>query len=240
MAFHSLNKNLPRAIIIACIGLILSFSITESLKSQDITLTKMPSATDFKYWEDENKKEWPKRMKKETISWLRDELTMPYANKTKKWGDDSKDYKKGRNRFNGLRLVFEPNFGPLILQEANKITQESFLVLPKFGLETNLHTHWTGLQVVVFYPGIVEFDNQSPIKNHLVADEDGSVSVDVEFGYSIALTFIDGLLVVGWGKLIYDDRDFKPNTPDWHKRDEFFYFGVQPITAVRKLIKKLK
>lgn len=201
---------------------------------------------DRKFYLDKREKLWDIHVDKKTIAWCNDPLTLTFSNKIFKLDDSGQRIlntrnKFWRNRINGVRFIFEPNFGPLLNQKDNKITLESFASIPKIGLETNLHKSWLGLQGIIFYPGIIEFDEQSPIKTSLrdQPEEDELTAVDVDFGWAIGLTLFDGVLVVGYGKLDYDDRDFLPNTINSFKKDAFFYINLQPIASVRKAIAAL-
>ena len=64
----------------------------------------------------------------------------------------------------------------------------------------------------------------------------------VEWGATLGITLVDGVLSTGWGYLRYDRRDFKnPSSLSPARfRDSFFYFNIQAIEAVKGAIKAAK
>lgn len=154
------------------------------------------------------------------------------------WADDEKTSKG----FSGLRFVFEPQLGVLVQAGDNKFVNANFKSLEKVGVATNLWGSNLGLQSLFIYPSAIQFDEQSPVRvdGNLLDAENGKI--DVEWGATIGITLVDGVLSTGWGFRKYDRRDFKnfSTLPDSTFRDSFFYFNVQAIEAVKGAIKAAK
>lgn len=143
----------------------------------------------------------------------------------------------------GLRLVFEPQLGVLFQSGNDKFEDANFRSLEKIGLETNLIEGLIGLQGMLIYPSTLKFQQDSPLleKGFIKDEENGQVRVEV--GFSFGVTFLDGILAVGYGWVNYDERDFinvdqiTSTTSDSPFLDGFFYFNVQPIAAIKSALK---
>lgn len=128
-----------------------------------------------------------------------------------------------RSALAGFRLVFEPQLGVLVQSGDNKFESTNFNALEKIGVAFPLYGRQLGVQVLFIYPSTIQFDEQSPIRvsNAVLDDADGKV--DVEWGLTIGVTVLDGVLSTGVGFLRYDRRDFRdPDTlPKSVFRDSF-------------------
>lgn len=168
--------------------------------------------------------------RKGTTEWCEDATTICWEKGTRK------------SAFNGLRFVFEPQLGVLIQHGDNKFDNANFKALEKIGLATNLAGRWVGLQALFIYPSSLQFDDQSPVRvNGGLVDSDTG-KVDVEWGATLGVTLLDGVLSVGAGWLHYDRRDFKnPDTREKSDfRDTFVYFNVQAVETIKTAMKTLK
>jgi hypothetical protein len=150
--------------------------------------------------------------------------------------------RESRMAFSGLRFVFEPQLGVLIQNGDNKFDNTNFRSLEKIGLATNLVGRWVGLQTLFVYPSSIQFDEQSPLRvnKQLVDGTDGKV--DVEWGMTIGLTAVDGVLSLGFGFLNYDQRDFTESAraDKSNARDSFFYVNIQAVEALKGAIKTFR
>jgi hypothetical protein len=91
----------------------------------------------------------------------------------------------------------------------------NFRSLETVGLATNLLGRWLGFQALFIYPSTIQFDEQSPVRvtKQLLDESEGKV--DVEWGTTIGITGLDGVVSIGWGMRRYDERDFKaPSSAD--------------------------
>jgi hypothetical protein len=162
-------------------------------------------------------------------SWCEDDLTICLEGRA------------GRGIFNGVRIVFEPQLGVLFQSGENRLENTSFRALERIGIETNLSGAAVAFQALLMYPSTVEFDAKSPIRPWI---KDTSGKVGVDYGIALGLSFLDGILAVGGGRLDYDQRDFAEKNaagepqPEDALQDFFLYFNVQPIAAIRSAIKK--
>jgi hypothetical protein len=88
----------------------------------------------------------------------------------------------------------------------------------------------------------VTFDSKSDVINkNLLKTTDRSVQLDG--GVAGGFTFFDGIISIGVGYLNYDQRDFNQSSPDfkWKYTSNYFgYVNIQPISAIRSAIKKIK
>jgi hypothetical protein len=159
----------------------------------------------------------------------------------KVWCDDATTVcgETPRQMFNGLRFVFEPQLGVLMQNGRNRFDETSFRALEKIGVASDLMGRRMGVQLLFIYPSTVQFDEQSPIRiNNQLADANEG-KVDVTWGATIGLTFLDGLLAAGYGILRYDPRDFATGFDSRsNTRDSFFYLNVQAVEAVKGAIKQ--
>lgn len=164
-----------------------------------------------------------------TDSWLDDDTTISFGDST-----------KFKNCFNGLRFILEPQLGLFLQEGEDRFNLENFKSLERLGLETNLLKGYISLQGIIVYPSVVELDNKSPLRiNNNTIDPLGKVNVDI--GFSLGLSFLDGMVAVGFGGLFYDKRDFQGvNGENGEFQDNFWYFNIQPVSAIRKGIKFLK
>lgn len=162
---------------------------------------------------------------------------------TEKWLEDATTIKFGKKpnkkMFSGVRIVFEPQLGALIQTTDNRIVGQNFRSLEKIGLETNLFKGYVSLQTLFVYPSTVQLDDQSPLRlNNNTLDPEGKI--DVDYGFSIGLSFFDGIIAVGYGGIFYDKRDFQNAPQEFNFQNNFVYFNIQPISAVKSLIKNTR
>ncbi len=165
-----------------------------------------------------------------TERWLQDDLTISFNN-----GET-------RNYFSGIRLLFEPRLGGIVQFGENRFKSEQFTELSKFGIEVNLHKAWTAIQLHAILPSTIAFDDQSPVRlNGMTLDTEGVV--DIDFGLGMAFSFMDGIFSVGYGFIQYDSRDFDKLHVNYSRsvlNDGYFSINVQPVSAVRKIVKSVK
>jgi len=173
------------------------------------------------------------RISMSTENWLKDATTITFyhpKDSQKKW--------KG-NSFNGLRIIYEPQFGIIFQTVENRITVNNFDGFNKIGVETNLCKGYVSLQTLLIYPTTVTLDNKSPlVTNHNTIDSSGKVKVD--YGFVIGFSFFDGILAIGFGGVFFDKRDFKNTLPNTSFQSNFWYMNFQPISAIKKAFKSSK
>jgi hypothetical protein len=163
-----------------------------------------------------------------TAAWCQDALTVCTSGRT------------AHVSFSGLRLVFEPNLGIIFQNGENRFENTSFKALERVGLETNLRHSYIAIQALLIYPSTVDFDDKSPITGYIKND---SGRVGVDYGLSLGLSFLDGILATGIGYLNYDQRDLSDvneagvRQPKGTTTDVYFYFNVQPVSAVRSALR---
>lgn len=164
----------------------------------------------------------------------------PFSPDTQTWCKDATTmcWNETRRALAGIRFVFEPQLGVLVQQGDNKFESTNFKALEKIGIATPLYGRQLGAQFLFIYPSTVAFDAQSPVRvNKQLLDEEGKV--DVEWGFTLGATVLDGVLSTGFGVLHYDRRDFK--APESLNKsvfgDTFFYFNIQAIEALKSAIK---
>lgn len=162
-------------------------------------------------------------------SWCSDDLTICSRSRADK------------RSFSGVRIVFEPQLGVLFQSGENRLENTSFRALERIGLETNLRDAAVAVQALLIYPSTVEFDGKSPVRAWI---RDGTGKVGVDYGLVLGLSFLDGMLAIGGGRLDYDQRDFTERNeagepmPKDALQDFFVYFNIQPISALRSAIKR--
>ena len=162
----------------------------------------------------------------ETSQWCADATTVCWSD-TDTWGPK------------GLRFIFEPQLGAIFQAGDNKFENTNLESLEKLGVATSLYGKQLGLQLLLIYPSAVSFDEQSPVRVAGQLLDTENFEVDVEWGYTLGLTFLDGVISAGWGKLAYDRRDFlDPDAlEDTVFSDGFWYINFQAIEAVKNVIK---
>jgi len=154
--------------------------------------------------------------------WCEDQMTIAFSEKSKK-----------RPHLSGIRLIFEPQLGVVIQPSINKITVQNLQDIPKFALETNLWQGWISFQSGIIYPSTVSFEDNSDLVKYI---KDASGSVTVNFGYSIGITILDGIIALGYGSLQFD-RGSYTNEYQGKLSTDFWYFNIQPTTLLRSLVK---
>lgn len=170
-----------------------------------------------------------------TENWLKDATTIPFGNPEKRI--------RLRNTFNGVRLLFEPQFGHVFQTVSNRIEINDYNGLIKFGGETNLLKGYVSLQALIIFPTTVQLDTLSMIRNNQhIIDQTGRVSVD--YGFALGFSFFDGIIAIGYGGLFFDKRDFInmrdiPKTT-FNYQSNFVYFAIQPVSAIKTVIQNIK
>jgi len=181
-----------------------------------------------------------------TQNWLRDGLTVDF--RRSQIFNVTKRNKLGTNyAFAGIRLIFEPQFGNIFQRGSNRLKQTTINAIPKFGLETNLIGGWLSIQgFAVFATGSISFDEQSTVvKQHLLLNPDGTSSntADIDYGYGLGISCLDGIFAIGWGNMIFDSRNYDKTNASYNDSflaNGYIYFNIQAISAVRKVIKNKK
>lgn len=168
-----------------------------------------------------------------TIYWLKDDFTISFFSEETK-ESEIRDY------FSGIKLLLEPTIG-IIDQGKNANTiEKTFLdktsnIIPGFGVESNIFKSIISLQIIYVFPTSVQFDDMSDIiKLKLLNNSNKTVGVIRGFGFG--LSFLNSICSIVWMKLYYDPRDFK-NINENLNSSNFIYFNIQPISAVRELMK---
>lgn len=168
-----------------------------------------------------------------TQYWLQDLTTIPIREGNKRFP----------NTFNGVRLLFEPQFGNVFQTVDNRIVTNDYNGLLKFGCETNLLMGYVSLQGLLIFPTTVQFDELGMIRaDQHIKDPTGRVSVD--YGAGVGLSFFDGVIAVGYASLFFDKRNFTnmgdiPRTT-FNYQTNFFYFAIQPVSAIKTVIQNIK
>jgi len=126
---------------------------------------------------------------------------------------------------------------------------ENITTLSKVGLETNLFKNYVSLQALFIAPSKVQLDEKSLLRinastpgNTMPGTKDPEGKLEVDYGFGIGLSFIDGMLAFGYAGIFYDKRDFVniSTRSRGEYQNNFFYFNIQPISVVKSLIKELK
>lgn len=170
-----------------------------------------------------------------TENWLKDLTTVSFGNPANR--------KRFKNSVNGVRLLFEPQFGHVFQTVDNRIEANDFNKLLKFGVETNLFKGFISLQFIVIFPNNVQFDNLSMVRtNQHILDPAGRAAVD--YGAGVGLSFFDGIIAVGYAGLFFDKRNFI-NMSDIPKstfnyQANFVYFAIQPVSAIKSVVQNMK
>lgn len=86
-------------------------------------------------------------------------------------------------------------------------------------------------------PGSVKLDELSTAAPYL--RDPAARTVHYDYGLMMGLSFLDGSLAVGGGRIQYDRRSFRPTSPDSSSlyRDSFGYVALQPIASIRSGLK---
>ena len=161
-----------------------------------------------------------------TDRWLQDQTTIKFPN-----GET-------RNYLSGVRLIFEPQWGTLIQNDKNRIDEKFLMNMSKFGIETNIYQGWIALQINYIFPTHVEFDSQSDIvvNSYLKNSEK---KADLDIGFSVGLSFFDGIIAVGAGWAFLDERDFI-DSYNGSKSIDFVYINIQAVSTVKTLLKVIR
>lgn len=167
-------------------------------------------------------------------NWVRDATTFKIP------GRDSKA------SFSGIRILFEPQLGFLIQEQGNRVIVENLSTLGKFGVETNIVKNWVSLQLLFITPTKVQLDEDSPLRQSaaipgMPATKDPEGKLNVDYGIGAGLSFLDGMLSLGYSGIFYDKRGFVNIVKnEGQYQNNFIYLNIQPISAVKALVKELK
>jgi len=160
-------------------------------------------------------------------SWCSDQMTIPFGTHASK-----------RSYLSGIRLEFVPQLGTIIQSGRNKIAVQLLYDLPKFALSTNLYQGWMSIQAGVIYPSSIKFEDESEIvKQGYLNNSENLVGID--YGLSVAFTFLDGILAIGYGRLSLTVTDFKSNYDGSTIRD-FWFVNIQSQSLASTLLKNVK
>lgn len=160
-------------------------------------------------------------------AWCADQTTIDFG-KTR----------RGKSSFSGLRFVFEPQLGATFQGGTNQFEDTNIKELPKIAIETNLIKAYVALQLGLIYPSSITLDSKSSIVNDSSLVSGGN-KLDVTHGFTIGVTLLDGVFAIGWGRILYDKRDFKKDF-DGNFHESFFFVNLQSATAIKNIIKALK
>ena len=108
---------------------------------------------------------------------------------------------------NGVRLIADVDLGYIFQGGSNQFAG-GLRGLPKIALEVNAIGGWVAAQVALIAPGTVTFDESSDAVRAL---RSGGTSRQVRYdwGWTGGLSFLDGSLSAGGGRLYYDRRQFR-------------------------------
>jgi hypothetical protein len=172
----------------------------------------------------------------QTEYWLQDLTTISF-------GGPETERNYFRNSFNGIRLLFEPQFGHVFQTVNNRVEPNDYNSLVKFGFETNLFMGNVALQCLIIFPATVQMDNSSMIRaNQHIIDPTGRVAVD--YGLGVGLSFFNGILALGFAGIFFDERGFT-NMNDisrqtFNYQTNFVYFAIQPVSGIKSVIQNLR
>jgi hypothetical protein len=168
----------------------------------------------------------------------------PPEDASKGWCEDSGTWcatnRIAKGYLAGVRFIAEPKLGYVFARtkELNRIESGDFANFTLIGAETNLWRAIVSLQGVLITPGKAKFDNLSPI----VVDKrlnDPNNEISITSGFAGGLSFFDGVIATGWGRLNLDKRQIQ-NAVDAEVHSTFFYFNIQAVSAVRAALKRVK
>lgn len=162
-----------------------------------------------------------------TGSWCSDQMTLAFNERSKE-----------RPFLSGIRFILEPQFGFVVQPDIKRVEVQNLIDLPKFALEFNLWQGWVAFQGGVIYPSTIKFDKDSEIVigKNLKSNEH---TVDVKYGLTFGLTFLDGSLAIGRGVLYFDSLDFAATYQGSHDLG-FLFVNIQPASIMRTVFKNTK
>jgi hypothetical protein len=142
--------------------------------------------------------------------------------------------------FNGVRIIGEVDLGWLMQGGGNRFANKGFSGLTKVGLEFNIYGAHVSAQTVLIAPGSIELDDKSPLVTERRLPN-GNRHIDVDWGFAGGLSFFDGSISSGFGRLFYDRRDIRPNATGrvarGDVRDSYGYVSFQPVSGLRAVVK---
>jgi hypothetical protein len=135
--------------------------------------------------------------------------------------------------FSGLRFLFDVTPGWMLQSGSNRLQSNELTTAMRLGLETNLVKGIWSAQLAIVTPFEAQLDSDSPrVRDGVLS----SGSVNVDFGFTAAFGFFDGLLSVGGGVLDYDTRRLDDGTAG-DLASGFGFVSLNPIGALRWAIK---
>ncbi len=135
--------------------------------------------------------------------------------------------------FSGLRFLFDMTPGWLVQGGDDRFQSNELATAMRIGLETNLVKGIMSAQFAFITPFEARLDQDSrTVREGRLPS--GDVSVD--FGFSAALGFFDGMISVGGGVLSYDTR-LLDNATTSDLPSGFGFVSFNPLSAVRWAIK---
>lgn len=135
--------------------------------------------------------------------------------------------------FSGLRFLFDLTPGWMLQSGDNRLQSNELTTAMRIGLETNLVKGIWSAQLAIVPPFEASLDSDSP------QVRDGAVpsgSVNVDFGFTAAFGFFDGLVSVGGGVLSYDTRRLDDGAAG-DLSSGFGFVSLNPLGALRWAVK---
>jgi hypothetical protein len=149
------------------------------------------------------------------------------------WTDPKKNPKKSWG-FTGIRFIGEPNTGGLSQTGNNRVETSSLVGIIKAGVEVNLFGAFASLQGSFIPQSTVTLDTNSElVTSNRLASPDRKIGLN--YGYTIGLSLINGIIATGYGRLNMDTRRITAPTAD-EKHLSFIFFNIQPISTIRAAI----
>jgi len=160
-------------------------------------------------------------------AWCADQSTVAFSKK-----------RRHAKSFSGIRFVFEPQLGATFQGGKNQFEDTNIKELPKIAIETNLIRAAVSLQLGLIYPSSITLDSKSAIVKDSSLVRGGN-KVDVKYGFTVGAAILDGVFAIGWGRILYDKRDFKKEfAGNFH--ESFVFVNLQATSAVKNIIKELQ
>lgn len=141
--------------------------------------------------------------------------------------------------FSGVRLALDLAVSHTIQFGDNRFEFDGLEAQPKFVADVNLAQGWISLQTGFIAPGSVRIDDGSPLRAKFAQDPG---NLDFTVGWTVGLSFFNGAVSVGYGRLSYDLRGI-PLAPgaviEGHDAaDGFMYFSLQAVQNLLNALSK--
>jgi hypothetical protein len=143
------------------------------------------------------------------------------------------DPKKSR-ALTGIRFIGEPNTGGLSQSGNNRVEISSLVGIIKAGVEINLFGAAAAFQGSFIPQSTVTLDTDSElVTTNRLSNPDRKIGVN--YGYTVGLALINGIIATGYGRLNLDTRRITAPTAD-ERHLNFFFLNIQPISTIRAAI----